>query len=110
MGMRRAGRNYQKVVGKLAVVQHHLASGSVDRFRLTENHFDVRLMAQDSPDRAGDIAWIERRGSDLVEQGLEEMMIAAIDKGYSYRGAAKRPRRGQTTETSAHDQNVWKAP
>jgi hypothetical protein len=67
-------------------------------------------MAQDSPDRAGDIAWIKRRGSDLVEQGLEEMMIAAIDKSYSYRLAAKHSRRGQTTETSAHDQNVWKAP
>jgi hypothetical protein len=58
---------------------------------------------------SGFITWIKCGGRDLVEQGLEEMMIAAIDKGYSCQPAAKHPRRGQTTETSAHDQNVWKA-
>lgn len=109
VGMGRAGRDNQVVVRYFPVTQDHFVRGRVDRCGLAEKHFDVRLAPQDAPNRARDVARIQCRGRDLVKQGLEQVMVSAIDQRDPDRGVAERPRRRQTAETSAHDHDAWKA-
>ena len=45
------------------------------------------LVPEHRPDRRGDVAGIERGRGDLVEHGLEEVVVAAIDQGDPHRGA-----------------------
>jgi len=63
-------------------------------------------MTQDAPNRRRDVARIQRRGRDLVEQWLEEMMIAAIDQRESNRLIAKHTSGGNPAESAADDHNV----
>ena len=106
--MRRAARDDQVVVTDFAVTQDHLAHEPVDRFSLAQNDFAVRLAPQDSPNRPGDITRTECSGRNLVEQGLEQVMVSAIDQRYPHRPIAERTRRGQAAEPAANDHNVWK--
>ena len=109
IGMRRAARDDQVVISDFAVTQDHLVRGRIDRFGLAENHFDVRLPPQDTSNRARDVTRIQRRGRDLVEQGLEQVMVSAIDEPNPDGCIAERPRRRQTAETSSNDHNMWEA-
>jgi hypothetical protein len=40
------------------------------------------MVAQDIADGGGDLAFRQDPGGHLIEQGLEEMMVGAIDQGY----------------------------
>jgi hypothetical protein len=55
-----------------------------------------------------DITRIERSGRNLVEQGLEQVMVSPIDERDPHRRTAERTRRGQAAEPAANDHNVWK--
>ncbi|GAB3102392.1 hypothetical protein GCM10027159_28190 [Lysobacter terrae] len=105
--MRRATRNQQEVVAE------HLAAGERERMRigidaddLAEPHFHIALVAQDVPQRRGDIWRRQARGRDLVQQGLKEMVIASIDQGDTHVVPGQGPCRPQTGETAADDHDV----
>jgi hypothetical protein len=66
------------------------------------------LAPQDSPNRPRDITRIQRSGRNLVEQGLEQVMVSAIDQRDPHRRIAERTRRSQAAEPAANDHNVWK--
>ncbi len=70
----------QPVVRENAVFENHPPAGNVHGFRLLEQHGEVRRAAQDVADRRGDVARVELRRRDLVEEGLEEMMVAPVER------------------------------
>jgi hypothetical protein len=107
VGMRRPARDDQVIVTDFAITQDHLAREPVDRFSLAENNFAVRLAPQDSPNRPCDITRIQCGGRNLVEQGLEQVMVSAIDQCDPHRRLAERTGRGQAAEPAANDHNVW---
>ena len=77
-----AGRDDQRVVGdRPAVRQDDLAPVGIEPDRLAEEHGRVPVAAQDRAQRLGDVARRERPGRDLVEQGLEQVMVQPVDEG-----------------------------
>jgi len=61
-------------------------------------------VAQDRADRVRDVAGREAGRRDLVEQRLEEVVVAAVDHGQPDGGAGKLARRRQAPESGPdHD-------
>ncbi len=56
-------------------------SGQIDGFRLVEEDGDIAAVGQDGPDGLGDIRIRKAGRGELVEEGLKEVMIVAIDQG-----------------------------
>src|SRR5262249_6409204 len=80
VGMSRAGGHDEVVVLELrAVTQLDGSSHKVDVTDLAEQHFDVAVLAQDSPKWLGNLAWRERSRGDLIQQRLKEVVIDAVD-------------------------------
>src|SRR6185437_11556296 len=59
-----------------------MALGEVEADGLVHEDFDVELVAHDGADRRGDVGRGEHGQRDLVEQGLECEVVAAVDDGY----------------------------
>ena len=59
-------------------------------------------------DRPGDFRGRERRGPDLVEQRLKQMMVALIDDGDAH-ARAGRPCARPAAEAGADDHNMMRA-
>ena len=77
--------------------------------RVGQQHFDVLLMAQDPADRRRHIARRQRRGRDLIEQRLEQMVVVAIEERDLRVRAGERARRMQTAESAADDHDAREA-
>ena len=99
----RAGREDQVIVGDGLLPEGHGAALYIHARDLAQEHAGIALAAQHAPDRPGDIARRQRRGRDLVEQGLEEMIIPAVDDGDLDRRARERLRRPHPGEAGTHD-------
>ena len=70
----------------------HAPSGRVDGGGLGEQHLGVVLLAHDAADRLGDVGRVERRGRHLVEQRLEEVVVAAVEQRDAHRRVGERAR------------------
>ena len=105
VGVARAGADDQEVVGERRPVgQVDDAAFDVDARRLSQNDALVGRAAQDPPDRRGDVPGRQRRCRDLVQERLEQVVIAPVQHGDADVLAAKRLRRGKAGEPSAeHD-------
>ena len=102
----RAGRQDQVIVREFAISQPDLARGHVDRRRLFEQHARVLLAAQDGANGIGDIARGETGRCNLIQQGLKEVMISAVDDRDANVGALQRPRGVETGKARADDDDV----
>ena len=78
--MTRSAREDQIVVGQLLLILADGLSLQIDRFDAPEPHFDVAGVPELHADGHGDVGGIQAGGRNLVEQRLEEMMIAVIDE------------------------------
>jgi hypothetical protein len=67
------------------------------------DHGGVALVAQDAADRACDLRRREARGRHLIEQWLEQMVVAAVDDRDVDRRTAQRVRGGEPAEAGADD-------
>ena len=75
------GREHQIVVGQLlALPEQHVLPFEVHARHFRQEHGDVSLVAYDGANRRGDFAGSEPRHRHLVEQGLKQMVILAIDE------------------------------
>ena len=75
------GREHQRIEGdRLAIGHHDGVPLGVDADDVSEERRDVLVAAEQRPDRPGDLRGRERRGRDLVEEGLEQVMVAAVDR------------------------------
>jgi hypothetical protein len=102
----RARRHHQVVVRELAVVEHDPPRGRLDALDIGQQHARVGLLAQRGADRHGDVTGRQRRGGDLVQQRLKQVMVPAVDQRHRD-GRARQPARGrQAAEAAANDDHV----
>jgi hypothetical protein len=57
-------------------------SSRADALNLGQQDAEVLLFRLELPDRRRDLGWRQNSGGDLVQEGLENMMIAPIDQRY----------------------------
>ena len=81
VGVGGAGGEDEVVVLGAAAVEADEPFGEVDGADLGEDDAVVGDPAEDAADGAGDVGGGEGGGGDLVEEGLEEVVVAAVDEG-----------------------------
>ena len=106
--MRRAAGEDQIVVVDEAVAQHDPFSGGVDAHCLRQHHGDVLLPPQHAPQRDRDVRRAQRGRRHLVEQRLEQMMVAAVDERDPHVRTAQRTSRVEAAEAATDDHDVLK--
>ena len=79
VGVTRPRGEDERVVAHVAAVQLEAPGGQVHLLDVGEEHRDVGRAAQDRPERGGDVGRVQRRGGDLVEERLEEVMVAPVE-------------------------------
>ena len=105
--VRRPGCEHEVVEGHLAsVVEPHDLRLAVDVDDLAEYDVDVQLLGHDRADRLGDVGRSEAGSGDLVEQRLEEMVVAAVDQRQPNVGVCQPSRRSDPTEAATDDHHV----
>ena len=108
VGVRRAARDDQIVVGELAVGQHEPPARLVDGAHVREEDLHVRLAPQDPSDGRRDVPRRERRHRHLIEQRLEDVMVAAVDDRDAKRGTAQGAGRIEPAKPAADDHDMGK--
>ena len=68
------------MVGHLSRHDVNYFAFEVNRGGLCQKHRDV-VAPHDTPEGRGDVARVEHRGRDLVEQRLKQVVIAAVEEG-----------------------------
>src|SRR5688572_19595371 len=67
------------------------------------------LLAQDPPDRRGDVARRKSRGRDLIQQRLKDVVIVAIDDRHLARHVAEAARGVEAGKPAADDDHLGQA-
>src|SRR5439155_12713945 len=98
----------QRVVGKLAVGQDHLALRDVEILDVAHQHVAISLVFENRTQRRGDVGGRELASGDLVEERLKEMKVATIDERELDRRAPQRAGGGQTAEATADDDDAMR--
>jgi len=52
-------------------IDHHAPTDGINRARLSQQHLDILLAAQDPPNRRRDVAGRQRRRGHLIEERLK---------------------------------------
>lgn len=99
----RPQRHDQTVVGNLPVRQDDAPSLWVETHRLAEENPHIRLSLEDVPEGGSDVGGREPTRGDLVEEGLKQMEIPAIQQGHPHRRPRKRPRGAEPAEPAPQD-------
>src|SRR5438046_5445645 len=87
--MSRASGEDEVTVGNFPITNVYGFRRNVDRFYFRENDFRVREIAQNATDRRSDLRGGKRRGRNLVQEGLKEMMISSVNNSDPHRFPAK---------------------
>ena len=107
VGVRGAGGEHEMIeADHRAVVERHVRLARIDVRHFAEEHADIGLIGQHRPDRCRDVGRIQTRRRHLVEQRLEEVVVAAVDQRDPNRRIGEPSRRRQPAETSADDHHV----
>ena len=92
IGMPRAGGDRPGSRRRCArFVGDDAAAWRIDALDLLHQHGRVLLRGQDAPDRHGDLRGREPGRRHLIEQRLEQMVVAAVDDGDVDIGALRKP-------------------
>ena len=111
IGMAGAGREDQRVeADRPFALQQHLPVRPVDAGNRAEQRGDVLVAAQQEADRPGDLRGRQRSRRDLIEQRLEQMMIALVDHGDPDWRASEVARGFEPAEAGADDDDVMLRP
>ena len=100
----------RKSIVDLAVGKDHPSRRQVDRGGLGQHDLDVLLAAEDPADRSRDVRRAEGGRGHLVEQGLEEVVVRAVDHRDAHRGAFQGAGCGQPAEPGSEDHDVRQRP
>ncbi len=96
------------LVGQVgAVVERDQPGIGIDADHLGEQHPHVRLAGEDRPDRTGDVRRVQSRRRHLVQQRLEQVMVAPVDHGQVDIRSGQPFRCGEPAESTADDQHAW---
>ncbi len=80
IAMRRARRENEIIVADIAAVDCDRAPGCVDAGHGPPQHANSAVVTKQSADRKGDVAGREAGRCHLIEQGLEQVIVVAIDQ------------------------------
>ena len=105
----RAARQNQVVEGDFVPIAEDDLPREIDPFDAPETNLDVRRAPELHADRHGDVGGVEAGGCDLIEQRLEQVMVAVIDEDDAKALAVGERLRGvQTREAGADDdRDLW---
>jgi len=106
IGMPGPGGEHQVVIADpVTIGQQDLGSGRVHPGHVSQKHLDLAPATQDGPDREGDVGGGERRGGDLVQQRLEQVVIGAVNHRDPDRGnpTPQGPHEGEASEPGPDD-------
>ena len=104
IGVARARGQRQVVVsGHCAARQRHLPRAHINPHHLVHQHFSIRLVAQNRPDRLRDVGRRQHRQRHLVEQRLKKMMIASVHHRHIHVQMRQPSRRVNPAKPSAHN-------
>ena len=111
IGLLHSGRHDQVVVAEFDRLtgrppRQHLVPAGVDAGHLGQDAFNVPVPAQHVPQRRGDLALGQDPGRALVQQGLEQVVLAPVDEGDLDRGTAQGPGGEQPGESAADDHHT----
>ena len=67
------------IVGNAAAFRDHFPACRIDSRNFCQNDFGVLLPTDDAADWGRNISRRETRGGDLIKQGLEQVIVVAID-------------------------------
>src|ERR1700730_5775522 len=67
-------------------------------------------MAEDRPQRVGDVAWIQQPGGHLVEQRREEVVVVLVQQNHIDGLAVERAGAGEAAKPGADDHDAWTTP
>ncbi len=88
-------------------------AGHVDRSgaqvhssHFAEHHVDIALLLGELPDRSGDLGRCQHRRRRLIEQRLENMVIAPVDQNDVGIGSSQSASRGDPSKATAHDHDA----
>lgn len=101
-----AGGEDQEIVCDALSFDDRLPGGRIDARDLAEQHLGVRLVADDAADRRGDVGRGQARGRHLVEEWLEEVVVATVDHGDPGGAPAKRIGRAQAAKARPDDDDA----
>ena len=107
IGVARARGNDQIVVGKFAISELYDASIKIEILHFSEQNLDVATASHDPADGGGNLSGGQSGGCHLIEQGLEGVVILAINQGDPNRIVGEPERCVETTESGANDHNSW---
>jgi hypothetical protein len=100
----RAGREHEPVVAEVAVapwpLEGHAAGARVDLRDLAEHHPNVLLLAEDAADGHRDVGGGQHRRGHLVQQRLEQVVVATVNENDVYISICKGTSRVQTAEAT----------
>jgi hypothetical protein len=103
----RAGGEHQRIVGEEgAVLQEDAPRLGIDADDRGQKRRDLRAAAQQMADRSRDLRWRERGGRHLIEERLEQMMVAPVDDSDADRLPSETVNRFQTAEAGSHHDNM----
>ena len=99
-------RQNKVVVLQLAVPQDHLSRADIDGDGLCQKNPCIFLSAKDGAYRVGNIAGGQPGRGDLIQQRLEQMIIATIDDGDTDIAILQGSRCAQAPEPCSHDDDT----
>src|SRR5512146_1219198 len=106
--MSSAGRDDQIVIGKIgATLEANATRLKTKSNYFVQQHLDISVAPQDTPDRGRDVAGRKSRRRDLVQQRLEGVVILAIDQHHIDRLVPETPRGVQTPEAASDYDNAF---
>jgi hypothetical protein len=70
----------------------------------------VLVLAQYVPQRHRDLAGRKNSGAHLIQERLEEVVVASVDERHVDRHVAEEPARGKSTESAADDDDAVPVP
>ncbi len=107
IGIVRAGRDHELVVGKLgAVGEADAPRRRIDAGHGAEHNLDIGEPPENPPDRPRDIGRRERGGRHLVEKRHEQVIVPPVHDRHIHGLAAQRLGAGETAESGAHDHDT----
>jgi hypothetical protein len=107
VGVSCAGSEHQIVIrDQRAAGKYNLPDANVDAYHFIHEHGGVAMATQDSADGLRDVSRREHGQRDLIEQRLEDVMVAPIDDSYVH-GKARQPYgRVNAGKTSTHNDHA----
>ena len=107
IGVARARAEDERVVGHgLAPVEQDAPRLGIDADDRGQHRRHLGAPAHDPADRPGDLREAERRGGGLVEQGLEQVVVAPVDQRHPDRRPGQALHGGEAAEPGADDDDM----